>query len=63
MNLPVKKTTITVGENNKYDIVTKGDNNNANDIYIVQKDDVKGVVRYSVKYVGYPTLWVNSLIK
>ena len=54
--------SITKSVNNKYDIITKGDNNNTNDLYVVQKDDVKGVVKYSIKYVGYPTLWINSLI-
>ena len=55
--------SIIRNDNDKYDIVTKGDNNNTKDEYIVQKDDVLGVVKCSVKYVGYPTLWINSLIE
>ena len=46
-----------------YDIITKGDNNNSQDDYIVQKEDVLGVVRYSVKYIGYPTIWLNKIIE
>ena len=49
--------------NGRYNIVTKGDNNKNVDDYIVQTDDVLGIVKFPVKYVGYPTLWVNSLIK
>lgn len=54
---------ITKSTNNHYDIMTKGDNNNTVDQYIVQKEDVLGVVKYTVKYVGYPTLWINKLIE
>ena len=55
--------SITKGANDQYDIITKGDNNNTADAYVVQKDDVLGVIKYSVKYVGYPTLWINKLIE
>ena len=55
--------SISVGLNSHYDIITKGDNNDSQDEYIVQKEDVLGVVKYSVKYVGYPTLWINKLIE
>ena len=55
--------SISKGNNSKYDITTKGDNNDDEDDYLVQKEDVLGVVKYSVKYVGYPTLWINKLIE
>jgi len=55
--------SINIDGNGKYDIITKGDNNNTKDGYVVQKDDVLGIVIYSVKYVGYPTLWINKLIE
>ena len=47
----------------RYNIVTKGDNNPKEDEYIVQTGDVIGIVKVPIKYVGYPTLWVNDLIK
>ena len=40
---------------------TKGDANNAPDAYTVDEKDVLGVVKYSIKYIGYPTLWFNDL--
>ena len=55
--------SISKSNNSKYDITTKGDNNDNEDDYLVQKEDVLGVVKYSVKYVGYPTLWINKLIE
>lgn len=40
---------------------TKGDNNNSVDKILVSEEDVLGVVKYIVKYVGYPTIWLNEL--
>ena len=55
--------SITKWDNSRYDIKTKGDNNESADQYLVQKEDVLGIVKYSVKYVGYPTLWLNKIIE
>ena len=40
---------------------TKGDANNAPDSFEVEDNEVLGVVKYTVKYLGYPTLWFNEL--
>jgi len=47
--------------NNNYLIITKGDANNAPDSWEVKDSEVLGVVNYSIKYIGYPTLWFNDL--
>ena len=39
---------------------TKGDNNEKADLELVNEDNVLGKVRYIVKYVGYPTVWLNE---
>ena len=39
---------------------TKGDNNNKVDTDLISEEDVLGVVKYVVKYVGYPTIWINE---
>ena len=39
---------------------TKGDNNNVVDNYDISADDVLGIVVYNVKYIGYPTIWLNE---
>ena len=46
---------------NRYTFKTKGDANNAPDDFIVDDSKVLGKVKYAVKYVGYPTLWLNEV--
>lgn len=50
-----------VYKNKEYMIYTKGDNNTDNDNFVTSQNDVIGVVKKSVKYIGYPTLWVTEL--
>ena len=40
---------------------TKGDANKSPDVNWTSEDDVLGVVRRVVKYIGYPTVWINGL--
>ncbi len=37
--------------------VTKGDANNNVDYIKLQKKDIKGVYKFSLKYLGYPAIW------
>ncbi len=39
---------------------TKGDNNPTPDNTLVREKDVLGVVKYIVKYIGKPTVWLNE---
>ena len=41
---------------------TKGDNNNDVDPNLVDSSKVYGVVNYIVKYIGYPTIWIQDLV-
>lgn len=41
--------------------ITKGDNNNTIDMFAVTHDQVKGIVKARIPYLGYPTLFVNNL--
>ena len=53
-----------IGTNNqgeKY-LVMKGDNNNTVDLLPVKEDQISGIVKLRVPYLGYPTLLVNQLI-
>lgn len=50
--------------NSEYFIKTKGDRKeNEIDAWTVRNGDVVGVVKYRIKYLGYPTVWLNKLIK
>ena len=48
--------------NGKYVFVTKGDNNQEIDSYLVKEEDVKGIVVYKISYLGMPTIWVQEML-
>ena len=45
----------------KYYFYTKGDNNDTADNYEITEDMMIGIVNIKIPYIGYPTVWVNSL--
>lgn len=47
--------------NNEYRYFTKGDMNENLDKGYVLKNDIVGVTRLRVKYIGYPTIWVRDI--
>lgn len=47
-------------KNGSYVFKTKGDNNLEVDNYDILQDEVVGIVIYNVKYIGYPTIWLNE---
>lgn len=49
-------------ENNSYVFYTKGDNNLTVDEWEVNGYMVEGIVRGSIKYVGWPAVWFNTLL-
>ena len=40
--------------------ITKGDANNTIDYIKIKKEDIKGVYQFHVKYLGYPSIWLNE---
>ncbi len=51
-------------KNDEYYISTKGDRKgNVVDDWIVKSNDVIGVVKFKIPYVGYPTIQLNRLLK
>jgi len=48
-------------ESSKKYFFTKGDANNSVDVGVVDENNMLGVVRRVVKYIGYPTVWINEL--
>ena len=49
-------------ENGKLKFITKGDNNEKTDKYDTFENDVLGVVRIVVKYIGYPTIKLGEVL-
>lgn len=41
-------------------ITTKGDNNNTKDVQKKTKDDIIGIVRYRIPYIGYPSIEISE---
>ncbi|MBQ6992491.1 MAG: signal peptidase I [Clostridia bacterium] len=48
---------------NKLYFYTKGDANNSLDVEPVKQENVLGIVRNGIKYIGYPTVIINEIIK
>ena len=44
----------------KYIFKTKGDNNKDTDDYEVKEEEIVGTIIYNVKYIGFPTIWINE---
>ena len=42
---------------------TKGDNNNSVDYFDVNASELLGKVEYKIKYIGYPTIWINEYFR
>lgn len=41
--------------------ITKGDANKSDDFAPVKKEEIVGIYSTSVKYIGYPSLWLNEI--
>ena len=55
---------ISIEENNgKYSIITKGDNNDSFDNWVVSNKDIYGKVITSIKYIGIPSVELSELLR
>lgn len=43
--------------------ITRGDANNSNDAVPVSEEQVIGTYETSIKYIGYPSVWLNEIFK
>lgn len=50
-------------ENGKLVFQTMGDANNAPDSRLVNEEQVIGVYQFSIKYIGYPSVWLSEFFK
>lgn len=48
---------------NKYVFNTKGDNNDDVDMYDIDEDQIVGIVRYKIPFIGYPSVWLSELLR
>ena len=47
----------------KYYYTTKGDNNNAVDLWTVTDEEILGIGKFMIPYIGYPSILVNGLLR
>ena len=48
---------------NKYYFYTKGDNNNSNDGYPIAIENIIGVAKGRIRFIGYPTVLLNEIFE
>lgn len=51
-----------INEDDKKYFITKGDNNNTIDNWKVTEEEIIGVIRFSIPFIGYPSVWMNDSI-
>ena len=51
---------ITEDKNGELEFVTKGDNNSRKDVQNKTKDDIIGIVRFRIPYIGYPSVEISE---
>ncbi len=49
-----------IGSNKLY--ITKGDNNNTNDNKEIEPKDIKGIYKFNLKYLGYPSIYLHDFL-
>ena len=49
--------------NNKYIIKTQGDNNLEIDDWDVKEENIEGIIRGNVKYLGWPSIIISELFR
>lgn len=49
-------------EDNQYSFITKGDNNDEEDNWVITGDMVIGTTTLRIPVVGYPTIWLNEIL-
>lgn len=42
--------------------ITKGDNNNTEDTGYITKNDILGIYKFSIRFLGFPSVWLQELI-
>lgn len=58
--LVAHRVVSVIEENGTIKYQTKGDYNNTSDNNLVSIDQILGVYRFHIKYIGYPSVWLND---
>ncbi len=58
----VHRVISTRKEGSKIYYTTKGDNNDTVDLMEISEDKVIGKAILTIKYLGYPTVWISEIL-
>jgi signal peptidase len=47
--------------NNEIRYTTKGDANQKNDDGYITNQDITGICKFRIAYIGYPTIWIRDM--
>ena len=50
-------------KNDLYYFNTKGDANDKQDNFEIKEKEIIGKVDYIIKFIGYPTVWINEMFR
>lgn len=53
---------INIDKDGKRIFITKGDNNNDIDLYPVKESQYAGIIKFTIPYVGYPTIFLREML-
>ena len=60
-NIVVHRLIRIVNINDDVYFYTKGDANKDEDDYLIKKENIIGIVRFKIPYIGYPTVWFSEI--
>ena len=60
-NIVVHRLIRIVNDGDEVYYYTKGDANKEEDDYLIKKENIIGIVRFKIPYIGYPTVWFSGI--
>lgn len=60
-NIVVHRLIRIVNTDNEVYYYTKGDANKKEDDYLIKKENIIGIVKFTIPYIGYPTVWFSEI--
>ena len=60
-NIVVHRLIRIVNTGHELYYYTKGDANEEEDDYLIKKENIIGIVRFKIPYIGYPTVWFSEV--
>lgn len=59
----IHRVTYIEKRNFEVSFITKGDHNDSHDLLAVSEEQVIGIVKYVIPYLGYPSVWFHEILE